>query len=92
MTNEKKAKMIADQCKPCTKDFYSGIYQGVLLALNAEDNAPQKIAPFYPKFEVVKIIAGACLKHADSGEGSYNKEARVILMELENNGYKIVKK
>lgn len=34
----------------------------------------------YPKFEIVKIIANACLKHTLSGEGSYNKEARVILM------------
>lgn len=32
MKNEKKAKMIADQCRPCSEDFYSGIYQGVLLA------------------------------------------------------------
>lgn len=36
LSNEKKAKMIAEQCKPCTEDFYSGIYQGVLLALDAE--------------------------------------------------------
>ena len=35
MTNEEKATMIADQCKPCTSDFYSGIKQGVLVALNA---------------------------------------------------------
>ena len=46
----------------------------------------------YQEFALVKIIAGACLKHADSGEGSYNKEARVILMELESSGYEIVKK
>lgn len=45
----------------------------------------------YPDFELVKIIAGACLKHSDSGEGSFNKEARVILMELEEKGYKIIK-
>ena len=42
MTNEEKAKMIADQCKPCTDDFYSGIKQGVLLALNAEDSIEAK--------------------------------------------------
>jgi hypothetical protein len=41
--------------------------------------------------EVLKIIASACLKHSDSGEASFNKEARVILQELENNGYKVVK-
>ena len=32
--------MIADQCEPCTPDFYKGIYQGVLIALNAEDGKP----------------------------------------------------
>jgi len=36
MKNEGKAKMIADQCRPCTNDFYSGFYQGALIALNAE--------------------------------------------------------
>lgn len=36
MTNQEKAKFIADQCKPCSADFYSGIMQGVLLALDAE--------------------------------------------------------
>ena len=39
MTNEEKAKMIADQCKPCSAEFYSGIKQGVLIALNAEEKA-----------------------------------------------------
>jgi len=42
MTNEEKAKMIAEQCKPCSADFYSGIEQGVLLALNAEKIAIEK--------------------------------------------------
>lgn len=42
--------------------------------------------------KIVSIIAGACLKHSDSGESSFNKEARVILMELENVGYEVVKK
>lgn len=36
LSNEAKAKMIADQCRPCSKDFYSGIMQGVLIALNTE--------------------------------------------------------
>lgn len=36
MTNTEKARYIADQCKPCTHDFYMGIYQGVLLTLEAE--------------------------------------------------------
>jgi hypothetical protein len=46
----------------------------------------------YPEFKIVSIIAGACLKHSDSGEGSFNKEARTILMELENAGYEVVKR
>jgi len=39
MKNEEKAKMIADQCQPCSEDFYCGIYQGVLLALKAEQQS-----------------------------------------------------
>ena len=42
MSNEEKSKIIADQCKPCTAEFYSGIKQGVLLALNAEDSIEAK--------------------------------------------------
>lgn len=38
MKKEEKAKFIAEQCKPCSRDFYSGIYQGVLLALRAEES------------------------------------------------------
>lgn len=37
MTNHEKAEFIAKQCKPCSKDFYDGIYQGVLIALNSQD-------------------------------------------------------
>lgn len=37
MGNEEKAKMIADQCRPCSEDFYSGIKQGVILALKASE-------------------------------------------------------
>ena len=36
MKNDEKAKLIADQCKPCSDDFYSGMYQGVKIALDAE--------------------------------------------------------
>ncbi len=38
MKNEEKAKFIADQCKPCSHDFYHGMYQGVLLTLRAEES------------------------------------------------------
>lgn len=44
MKNEEKAKMIAEQCRPCSDDFYSGIYQGVLLALNSEQQNKLEIA------------------------------------------------
>lgn len=46
----------------------------------------------YPDFKIVSVIAGACLKHSDSKESSFNKEARVILAELNKSGYEIVKK
>lgn len=59
MTNEEKAKMIADQCKPCSEDFYSGIEQGVLLALNAESET--KKYPSHP-IEFARWI----LKHAET--------------------------
>lgn len=28
---------MADQCKPCTADFYNGFYEGARIALNAAD-------------------------------------------------------
>ena len=46
----------------------------------------------YPDSELVITIAGACLKHEDSGEGSHNKAARVIIDELEKAGFEIKKK
>ncbi len=46
----------------------------------------------YPDTELVTAIASSCLKHHDSGEASCNKEARVILADLEKLGYTIVKK
>ena len=36
MTIQEKARMIADQFKPCTKEYHSGIIQGVEIALTAE--------------------------------------------------------
>ena len=50
MKAEEKAKMIADQCKPCTDDFYSGIYQGVLIALKAESQS-QPLEVKHPRSE-----------------------------------------
>lgn len=57
MTIEEKATMIANQCRPCTDDFFLGIKQGVTIALNAEaanlekaknwDELKEEIAPFY---------------------------------------------
>ena len=38
MNNVEKATMLAKQVKPCTDDFYSGFYQGALIALNATSN------------------------------------------------------
>jgi hypothetical protein len=41
--------------------------------------------------EINEIIAFACLKFHDSGETSVNREARLIVEALENNGYTIIK-
>jgi hypothetical protein len=41
--------------------------------------------------ELIKIIGSACLKHHDSGESSCNREARLILQALKDNGYEVVK-
>lgn len=43
------------------------------------------------QIEIQNIIAGACLKHSDSGEASFDMEARRILQALEDNNYKVVK-
>ncbi len=42
--------------------------------------------------EINEIIAITCLKFHDSGETSVNREARLIIDALENNGYTITKK
>ncbi len=41
--------------------------------------------------EIVKIIAGACLKHHDSGETSVMREARLIIETLSQAGYEVKK-
>lgn len=42
MTNQEKAKFLADQCRPCTEDFYSGFLQGAQTVLDAEFPEPNK--------------------------------------------------
>lgn len=42
LSNEEKAIMIADQCRPCSDDFYTGIKEGIFLALNAENENLKK--------------------------------------------------
>jgi hypothetical protein len=44
------------------------------------------------KQKILKIISDVCLKHRDSGESSVNREARLIVDELEKNGYVLVKR
>jgi len=41
--------------------------------------------------ETVIIIGNTCLKHHDSGEASCNREARLIIQALKENGYEIIK-
>lgn len=62
MTNEEKAKFIADQCLPCSEDFYSGIKQGVLLTLNSEQNNLNKAQKWD---ELEEAIAG-CMADENS--------------------------
>ena len=59
LTYEEMATKVADQCKPCSVEFYSGIKQGVILALNASkdelekarkwNNLDERISKFYPE-------------------------------------------
>lgn len=65
MSNEEKARMIAEQCKPCSEDFYKGIEQGVVLALNAENGALKKAA----KWDELNDQIAACYVESD-GKGN----------------------
>ncbi len=42
--------------------------------------------------ELINIISGTCLKHHDSGEASYIREALLIITTLKFEGYEIRKK
>jgi hypothetical protein len=41
--------------------------------------------------ELIKIIELTCLKHHDSGESSFSREARLILQALVDNDYQVLK-
>jgi len=81
MTNEKKAKFIADQCKPCTNDFYSGIYQGVLLALNAEEKVKDVVWPI----RMTQALKDEFKAHCDSNGFSMNKRIKNLIERDINN-------
>jgi hypothetical protein len=38
MTNEEKATFVAESKKPCTDDFFNGVFEGVLIVLQAQDS------------------------------------------------------
>lgn len=35
--NEEKAKLIAEEMKPCSEDYYQGVYDGVVITLDSFD-------------------------------------------------------
>ncbi len=81
MTNEQKAKFIAHQCKPCSDDFYSGIYQGVLLALNAESIDKDVVWPIRMKESLKSLFK----KHCDSKGYSMNKRIKTLIeLDIKN--------
>jgi hypothetical protein len=78
MTNEEKAKMIAEQCRPCSPDFYSGIKQGVLLALNAESKSKGSKFTFikgHDKQEISAYTSPRALKFHGGRPTAINIEA-----------------
>ncbi len=91
MSNEEKAKLIADQCKPCSKDFYLGIKQGVLLTLDAEykQDKVQKLIDYKNKLiDESKLAYDYASIEMDSiNERSYLTESNVkekIAKEIES--------
>jgi hypothetical protein len=82
MTNEQKAKFIANQCKPCTDDFYSGIYQGVLLTLNAESTDKDVVWPIRMK----ESLKTSFKIHCDNNGYSMNKRIKTLIENEIKNG------
>ncbi len=82
MTNEQKAKFIANQCKPCTDDFYNGIYQGVLLSLNVESIDEDVVWPIRMK-ESLKI---SFKTYCDKNGYSMNKRIKTLIEKDIKNG------
>lgn len=83
MTNEEKAIMIADQCKPCTDDFYSGIKQGVLLTLHAEQENLNKAK----KYDEIDAAVGEFYETDDEGnpideDGGLDVIGEIVALKL----------
>lgn len=81
-TNEEKAKLIANQCKPCSKDFYDGIYQGVLLTLNAESPDKEVVWPI----RMSQKLKTEFKIHCDGKGFSMNKRIKILMEEDIKNG------
>jgi|LakMenE18May11ns_1017448.scaffolds.fasta_scaffold9679146_2 hypothetical protein len=82
MTNIEKAIIIANQCKPCSDDFYSGIYQGVLLALDIESKDKDVIWPIRMK----ESLKNNFKKHCDTKGFSMNKRIKTLIENEIKNG------
>lgn len=82
MTNNEKAKMIADQCKPCSKEFYSGIYQGVLLTLNTEEKVKDVIWPI----RMPQTLKDNFKIHCNKKGYSMNKRIKTLIEKDIENG------
>jgi hypothetical protein len=91
--NQEKAKLIADQCKPCSADFYSGIKQGVIIALKASDEEKKELIEALNKINQfsyigsyglaiteMKSIANEVLKKQESGiaENEVNNNEKIL--------------
>ena len=76
MTNKQKANFIANQCKPCTDDFYNGIYQGVLLALNAESGDDKDV--IWP-IRMKESLKNNFKIHCDKKGYSMNKRIKSLI-------------
>lgn len=75
--NEQKAKLIADDCRPCSDEFYEGMYSGILITLEAQD---LKVKEFKEK---------AMNRMEEQFEVSFFKRFRIAFSYLFKTGYKI---